>query len=857
MFISTFVYILISEIKTNQFYNYNKKQMIRLTKYRNYKNIKLKFILFIFLESIALYVYPNKNVTSKELVFTSSVSKFNLLNSQCYSVTSNSENTIFIGTDIGAMLFDGFGWQIIPSQEPVFDLVAEKDSLYGITGNYLTFGYLKGKNFEKFRKILLSNIRFSELKPPKLFKTGTLFYIFSNPYCYCIDRNKIHMINDEFTDLQLNNNKLYGISRNNILCRITDSTIHKVYKIRHTKDNFRFLTSDKNIVIISDNNILEIDPEQNTLVKEKSVNNINLEFRNIFAFCNNNLFLSPTANYLFSQEINSDYLHQIPIINPFITKPRHCYIDKQNNIWLLYNEGLLMFSKVENSNLFPSGKFSNTLNKDIIGNISNETNLSFIIKRPFYLTTPAFILYFLIAFVILYILIFSWKFRLKRDKDYVEQIIQERTAEILIEKNKTDELLANLLPKDTATELKNTGKASSQKFDMVTVLFSDIQGFTKIAEQLNPEKLIDQLDNFFFHFDSVVEKYNIEKIKTIGDAYMCAGGIPYKNVTNPVEVVLSALEVQDYMRQLKAKDQSFWDLRIGVHTGAVISGVVGHKRLSYDIWGDTVNTASRMESSGEAGKINISGQTFELVKDFFICEYRGKMPVKYKGDIDMYFVKGIRPELSLDLKVIPNRKFFIQLQLLRLHDLEEFIIDRMNQELVTNFFFHSATHTKDVYTQAELIGRAEGISPDEMLLARTAALLLDIGFINDYHNHINHSVNFAREVLPKFKYSTDQIETVCNILFAANTENSNPSLLETILIDSRYNYFGRVDYIEKIQNLTKEIKAWVPSFNPKEFLILQTERMQKFTFFTKTARLLQDVPFSEQVKKLEELIKLS
>ena len=191
------------------------------------------------------------------------------------------------------------------------------------------------------------------------------------------------------------------------------------------------------------------------------------------------------------------------------------------------------------------------------------------------------------------------------------------------------------------------GKATKIKYNFVTVLFSDIQGFTKIAEETNPEVLIDELDKFFFYFDSVVEKFGIEKIKTIGDAYMCAGGIPEKNRTNPVEVILAALEMKEYMNRLKETSElegmKFWDIRIGIHTGTVVAGVVGQKKLSYDIWGDTVNTASRMESSGEAGKINISGTTYEFVKEFFTCEYRGKMPVKYKGELEMYFVNGIIP----------------------------------------------------------------------------------------------------------------------------------------------------------------------------------------------------------------------
>jgi len=283
--------------------------------------------------------------------------------------------------------------------------------------------------------------------------------------------------------------------------------------------------------------------------------------------------------------------------------------------------------------------------------------------------------------------------------------------------------------------------------------------------------------------------------------------------------------------------------------------VVGHKRLSYDIWCDTVNTASRMESSGEAGKINISGHTYEMIKEFFICEYRGRMPVKYKGDIDMYFVKSIRPELSIDLKTIPNRKFFIQLQLVRLFDLEEFVINRINTEMIKNFYFHSSKHTRDIYTQAELLCRAESISPEETLLVCTSALLFDVGFITDYYNHIIHSVNFAREVLPKFKYSNDQIETICNLMLTATTENKSPNLLESILIDAQYNYFGRVDYIDKISNLIKEIAAWSPTFISKEFILQQIERMKRFTFFTNTAQRLQDVTASQQIKKLEELLK--
>jgi adenylate cyclase len=478
-------------------------------------------------------------------------------------------------------------------------------------------------------------------------------------------------------------------------------------------------------------------------------------------------------------------------------------------------------------------------------------------KGPFYFRWWAWTLY---GIIILFLVIVYWRKRkhdFETEKANLEFIINERTAELTREKQKTDDLLANLLPKDTVDELKNTGKATSQKFNIVTVLFSDIQGFTKIAEQMNPEKLIDELDNFFFHFDSVVEKYNIEKIKTIGDAYMCAGGIPYKNRTNPVEVVLAGLEMQEYMRLLRQKDVNIWDLRIGIHTGAVIAGVVGHKRMSYDIWGDTVNTASRMESSGEAGKVNISGHTYELVKDFFICEYRGKMPVKYKGDIDMYFVKGIRPELSVDLKMIPDKKFFIQLQILRLLDIEEHAINMLNNELPAKMYFHNSRYTIDIYILVELLGRAEGLSQEEMLLVRTTALLINTGFINSYDNYESESVKFARDILPKFRYSSDQIEAVCSLILSIRFTDITKTKTEAILIDACLNYLGRVDYLQYSLNHYKEVKERVPSLTEKEWFYHELRSVEQHQFYTNAAKMLREVSIEAQIQKIKEFAKFN
>lgn len=226
----------------------------------------------------------------------------------------------------------------------------------------------------------------------------------------------------------------------------------------------------------------------------------------------------------------------------------------------------------------------------------------------------------------------------------LESKVKERTLELALEKKKSDELLLNILPEETAEELKKSGVAKAKRYESVTVMFTDFQNFTKTSEQLPPEELVQEINRYYIVFDNIISKYNIEKIKTIGDSYMCVGGLPTPNGSHARDIVLAALEFQKFMLankiELSALGLRFFELRIGIHTGPVVAGIVGIKKFAYDIWGDTVNIASRMESSGEIGKVNISGATYELVKEQFQCFYRGKIEAKHKGQIDMYFVES-------------------------------------------------------------------------------------------------------------------------------------------------------------------------------------------------------------------------
>jgi class 3 adenylate cyclase len=221
---------------------------------------------------------------------------------------------------------------------------------------------------------------------------------------------------------------------------------------------------------------------------------------------------------------------------------------------------------------------------------------------------------------------------------------------------RSEALLLNILPKEIAGELKTYGRAEAKHFDQVTVMFTDFKNFTGISEKLSPTELVAEIDTLFRAFDRIISRHPIEKIKTIGDSYMCAGGLPVPNNTHAFDVVNASLEILHFMQQhLQERKKEGWEpfeIRIGVHTGPVVAGIVGEKKFAYDIWGDTVNLASRMETSGEAGKINISYSTYELIKDKFNCTYRGKINAKSKGETDMYFVEG----LKLEEAVIPGQQ---------------------------------------------------------------------------------------------------------------------------------------------------------------------------------------------------------
>jgi class 3 adenylate cyclase len=312
--------------------------------------------------------------------------------------------------------------------------------------------------------------------------------------------------------------------------------------------------------------------------------------------------------------------------------------------------------------------------RNLYEHLSQEASFSFVILPPWYRSWWAYILWSISVIGFIYGLV-RWRLKaLERENRLLEAKVAQRTAELQAanqalseEKKKADALLLNILPFETAEELKATGCAAPRNYQMVSVLFTDFVNFTSTAARMTPTELLNELQACFTAFDDITVERGLEKIKTIGDAYMCAGGIPKANVTNPIDTTLAGLQMQSFMAEyLKNRPQNWtgWYARLGIHTGPLVAGVVGKKKYAYDIWGDTVNIASRIESTGEPNKVNISEVTYSYVKDFFVCVYRGKLPIKNKGEIGMYFVEAIKPELSVNGEgKVPNQRFWQELEI--------------------------------------------------------------------------------------------------------------------------------------------------------------------------------------------------
>lgn len=449
----------------------------------------------------------------------------------------------------------------------------------------------------------------------------------------------------------------------------------------------------------------------------------------------------------------------------------------------------------------------------------------------------------------------------KQNQELEEQLkkLEKQNEKIARENERQKALLEQLSAAGSGDTSLSDQRERSLKFNMATVLFANIHGFSQLIQDIDSSVIMDELDEILYEFDKIVTKYKIEKIKTIGDTYMCAGGIPVKNITNPIDVVMAAIEMRGFLKKYQTGKRGegihIWDMKIGVHTGPVTATITGKKKINYDIKGDTVNTASRVETVSEKGDILISVMTYELVKEFFDCEYYGKLPVKYKGDLQMYQVKGLKPEFSVDGEgFVPNEAFLIKFGLIQFTDIQEMILDKLEKELPDYLHYHNVKHTVDVVTEVELIGWAEGCSDEEILILKTAALFHDAGHTVGYDNHEHYGTLLAREMLPKYNYTPEQIDRICEVIMSTKMPPSPKNLLEHIICDSDLDYLGRSDFVPVSNTLYEELKAQNKIGTLNDWNKLQVKFISGHQYFTQTARSLREVNKQQQIERIQSLI---
>ncbi|MFW5915972.1 MAG: adenylate/guanylate cyclase domain-containing protein [Bacteroidota bacterium] len=432
--------------------------------------------------------------------------------------------------------------------------------------------------------------------------------------------------------------------------------------------------------------------------------------------------------------------------------------------------------------------------------------------------------------------------------------------EIHKEKEHLNNIIAQIPYEHLPRGVNYPSDSHSLKFEMATVLYADVEGIKKIAQEESSFEIMDELDDIFLKLNEIAKKYKIEKIKTIGDAYMCAGGVPEKNITNPVDVALAALEMKDYIMESKAGNEDrkrrFWDFRIGIHSGPVTANLQGRKKLSYDLKGDTVHIATRIASASDYGEINVSIMTYELIKQFFNCDFNGKIPVKYKGDIEIFRLKKIKPAYTVNKKlgIYPNQIFMTKYLLSQFTDIQEFILDKLEKELPYYLYYHNVKHTIDVVNQVELIGYGEGVDDEAILLLKTAALFHDAGHIISYDHHEFYGAQLAKEYLPKFKYNQEQIDKICELIMATKIPPEPGNLLEKIMCDADLDYLGRSDFIPVSNTLYEELKEQNKIGDINEWNKLQLKFISHHQYFTQTALNLREVNKQKQIERIKSII---
>lgn len=406
-------------------------------------------------------------------------------------------------------------------------------------------------------------------------------------------------------------------------------------------------------------------------------------------------------------------------------------------------------------------------------------------------------------------------------------------------------------------EKKARARQKIRRFKRASLLYASIEGFHKLTGHPNAELLMDKLDILHLKMDDIAKKFGIVKIKTVGDIAIYGGGMIEENRTNPIDVILAAFEMQQAAIEINGGEggTAFWELSIGIHTGPVLAEPTGNRMSPFRLAGDAVNFTSRLGKACTFGQINISAMTYELVKEFFECSPSGEMPVKFRGIMESFYVNNLLPEFHEEgHERITNKAFSIKYSIIQFLDIQEELLDLLEQELPDKLYYHNIKHTIDVVTEVELIGWAEGLSEEEILILKLAALFHDSGHIISYDDHEIEGTILARKMLEKYNYSEEMLDKICKLIMSTKFPPNPISAMEKVMCDSDLDYLGRVDFIPVSNMLYEELKVrnLIGSFT--EWNAKQLNFIKKHQYYTDTAQNLREVNKNKQIERLQQLL---
>jgi adenylate cyclase len=424
-----------------------------------------------------------------------------------------------------------------------------------------------------------------------------------------------------------------------------------------------------------------------------------------------------------------------------------------------------------------------------------------------------------------------------------------------------NELLGNIFPTSVVEDFKTNSKFSPKRIENGIILFTDFVDFSLKSRDIKPFRLLKKLEYYFTKFDEIVERYKLEKIKTIGDAYMVLGGVTENHQEPEVRACLAALEMRDFMRNEKeialALNRDYWEIRIGLHMGPLVAGIIGTSKISFDVWGDTVNIAARAESGTKPGYITITKNIANAVKEYMHLEPRGEVSIhKRGGSIEMFYLTELKLEHCLYGEgKIAGTALRIQCGIspIDFPNMRKDCENLFKSLLPEGILYHDLSHTYNVEKAAVRFAKLEGMEEESILLLQTAVLYHDTGFIFQYHDNEAFAIQIARKILPKYGYSNAQIELVANII-ASTAENNFPkTLLEKIMCDADHDYLGRADYYTVVAKLRVELENFGEIMSDETWINFQLHYLEKkHRFFTETAK---NIRLHGKKARIEELKK--